>query len=170
MVDKISSAGQNVFLNPAYHPTNQAIPPAAGSLPEPLPDRAIRGGGNPVGYRLGQSKTGTGLRMGEAINEPGDNYNGGSGRVPTVSDERTSHFSTPKPRVFNPIYPEPVGTKQVIEAPNGGPKTKPGTIQLKVGDTSPTPTGAPPADTQQAPPPETDQPDQPPAQDPPESH
>jgi hypothetical protein len=168
MVDKISSAGKNVFLNPVYHPTNQATP-AGGALPEPLPDRAIRGGGNPVGYRLGQTKTGTGLRMGEAINEPGDNYEGGSGRVPTVSDERASHFSTPKPRVFNPIYPEPVGTKQVIEAPNGGPKIKPGTIQIKVGDTQAVP---PPADTQQAPPPAEQPPetDPPPAQDPPESH
>jgi hypothetical protein len=169
MVDKISSAGQNVFLNPVYHPTNQAIPPAPGSLPEPLPDRAIRGGGNPVGYRLGQTKTGTGLRMGEAINEPGDNNDVGSARVPMVQDERTSHFSTPKPRHFNPIYPEPIGAKQVIDAPNGGPQTKPGTIQIKVGDTQTVP--PPPADTQQAPPPAEPPPDtdQPPAQDPPES-
>jgi hypothetical protein len=170
MVDKISSAGQNVFLNPVYHPTNQALPPAAGDTPSPLPDRGIRGGGTPVGYRLGQTQTGTGLRMGEASNDPGDSTYGGSARVPTVSDERSSHFSTPQPRRFNPLSPQAPGTKQTIDAPGGAPKAATfTTIQLKVGDTSPTPT--PPADTQQQPPPQDNPPesDQPPAQDPPES-
>jgi len=171
MVDKISSAGQNVFLNPVYHPSNQGLPPSPNDLPSPLPDRAIRGGGTPVGYRMGQTKTGTGLRMGEAANEPGDSPYGGTGRISTVSDERTDHFSTPRPRRFNALSPQPPGTKQVIDAP-GAPTVKASGIQIRVGDTTPAGAGAPPADTGSQPPPEAppSEGEQPPAQDPPESH
>ncbi|HJQ98002.1 MAG TPA: hypothetical protein VJ826_06775, partial [Candidatus Polarisedimenticolaceae bacterium] len=173
MVDKITSAGQNVFLNPVYHPSNQALPPAPNDLPSPLPDRAIRGGGVPVGYRLGQTKTGTGLRMGEVTNDPGDTPYGGTGRVPVVSDERTDNFTTPRPRRFNPLSPQTPGTKQVIDPPSGGPlNIKPSGIQIRVGDTSPAGAGAPPADQGSQPPQEAPPSDneQPPAQDPPESH
>jgi len=162
MVDKISSAGQNVFLNPVYHPSNQGLPHSPNDLPNPLPDRAIRGGGTPVGYRLGQTSTGTGLRMGEASNDPGDSPYGGAGRVSTVSDERTDNFSTPRPRRFNPISPQAPGAKQVIEAPGGGPAVKSG-IQIKVGDTQ---TPAPPPADSETPPAPTDGS----TQDPPESH
>lgn len=167
MVDKISSAGKNVFLNPVYHPSNVAVPVPEGSIPNPLPDRGIRGGGPSVGYRVGQTKTGTGLRMGEAINDPGDGYDPGSGRMTTVSDERTDNFTTPRPRRFNPIRPEPPGTRQTIDAPGGGPAVRtPSTIQLKVEPPVPPP---PTEESQPEPNPPSDQ-EPPPAQDPPESH
>ena len=168
MVEKIVSAGRDVFLNPVYHPSNQAVPVAAGNLPQPLPDRSIRGGGVPVGYRLGQTKTGTGLRMGEAANDPGDGYEyGGSGRVSTISDERTDKFTTPKPRRYNPLAPQPGGTKQTIETPKAGAAARqPPQIQIRV---APSQEPAPPADADA--PPETPpaEQEQAPPQDPPES-
>ena len=161
MVDKIVRAGQNVFLNPVYHPSNQAVPVDPNSIPQPLPDRTVRGGGPYAGYRLGQSTTGTGLRLGEASNDPGEGMSYGNGRVTTISDERTQKFSTPQPRRFNPLAPQPIGVKQTIEPPGGLPRQEPAQIQLKVAREDETPAAAPPPDP--APQPET------PPQDPPES-
>ena len=163
MVEKIVSAGKNVFLNPVYHPSNQALPVAPGDLPSPLPDRTIRGGGVPVGYRLGQSETGTGLRLGEAANND-DNY--GSGRATTIQSGRAKNFSTPQPRRFNALSPQPIGTKQTIDPPAGSPARTREQIQIVI---PPDPLAAPaesdsqpeqaPADPEPAPAP----------QDPPES-
>ena len=163
MVDKIVNAGKNVFLNPVYHPSNQALPVDPNSVPQPLPDRTIRGGGPYAGYRLGQSATGTGLRLGEASNDPGDNYSYGSGRVTVMSDERSSRFSTPKPRRFNPLAPQPTGVKQSIEPPRGSPVKEVEEIQVQIqpGEGN-SPAQVPPPDP--APQPETA-----PPQDPPES-
>lgn len=53
MVDKIESAGRNVFLNPTYHPANQAVGAAAGSgeaaaedVALPAPDLTVSGAGS----------------------------------------------------------------------------------------------------------------------------
>ena len=163
MVDKIVSGGKNVFLNPVYHPTNQALPVDPKSVPEPLPDRTIRGGGPYAGYRVGQSATGTGLRLGEASNDPGDNYSYGSGRVATMSaDPRADRFTTPQPRRFNPLAPQPVGVKQSIEPPRGLPPRPAEQIQIKLQTGEGDGAAVPPPDP--APQPET-----PPPQDPPES-
>lgn len=166
MVDKIVSAGKNVFLNPVYHPSNQAVPVVRTDLPSPLPQTTIRGGGGNVGYRLGQSKTGTGLRLGEALNEPGPEWHqNDSGRVTTFAKEGTERFSTPKPRHFDVLRPEAPGTRLTIDPP-GGPQVRiPQEIQFRPPEAS---EQAPPAQGDgQAPPPSGDEA---PPQDPPESH
>ena len=166
MVEKIVSAGKNVYLNPVYYPSNQALPVDPSTLPPPLPDRTIRGGGTPVGYRLGQSATGTGLRLGEASNDPGEGYEYGSGRVTVVQDERTKNFSTPQPRRFSPLAPQPIGVKQTIDSSRGAAAREPVGIQIRVGSND-IPPPQPESPPEQAPPP--DQESAPP-QDPPESH
>jgi hypothetical protein len=165
MVDKIVSAGKDVFLNPVYHPSNQALPVAPGNLPSPLPDRTIRGGGVPVGYRLGQSQTGTGLRLGEAANDAVDGGNYGSGRLSTISDGRGKNFSTPQPRRFNSLAPQPIGTKQTIEPPGGSPARTREQIQIVI----PSEPAAPPPESDSQPEQAPADPESAPAQDPPES-
>jgi hypothetical protein len=52
MVDKIESAGRNVFLNPTYHPANQAIAAAAGAPVTNAGAHPVTGEGNvPSRYR-----------------------------------------------------------------------------------------------------------------------
>jgi hypothetical protein len=54
MVDKIASAGRDVFLNPVYHPANQAVAGSGSPSGAPIPvlDTRVTGGGYPSSVRL----------------------------------------------------------------------------------------------------------------------
>jgi hypothetical protein len=79
-----------------------------------------------------------------------------------MGDEHATQFSTPKPRRFNPLAPQPIGVKQSIEPPGGLPFRQVEEIQAKLqpgeGNTSQVPPPEPPPQPETAPP-----------QDPPES-
>lgn len=70
MVDKIASSGQDVFLNPVYHPVNQAVPGTEQRVKAPIPirDLHITGGGNmsvrvPGGSGIAPGFRGTGYAL-----------------------------------------------------------------------------------------------------------
>jgi len=80
MVDKIMNAGRDVFLNPTFHPSNQAVAGAPGSgVPggqggqggpggsgQALADTAVQGGGGAGGFnRQPNAKGGAGVMLGE---------------------------------------------------------------------------------------------------------
>ena len=172
MVDRIANAGKDVYLNPVYHPSNQALQAVAPTdLPSPLPDRNARGGGF-VGYRRGQSKSGTGLMLGEATNNDGGQAAMDSGRVTTVGKERGSNFTTPVPRGYDALHPPGVGERAVIDAPRFTDvqmKIEPKTISVRPDNKLPE-QPAPETEGNDAPPADGGDPASQPPADPPDSH
>jgi len=112
MVDKIVSAGHNVFLNPVFHPANQAI---AGSPGAPTTENTVRGTGDMAGMpRRPVVKGGAGAMLGEAADAVPIPANGVAPMDQSVAHSR---------RVFNPAFPaQPGGPPQVILPPTA-PKT-----------------------------------------------
>ena len=131
MVDKIVSAGQDVFLNPAFHPANQAVPGSSNAASAPrstgsiIADTAIRGGGGSVGLvRQGGANT-AGVMLGEAADQLNPNGGTGNGSQPVTPNRRAARFNTPERRGFDPGRPVPPGAPAVIMPPTeqaGAPK------------------------------------------------
>lgn len=174
MVDSIVSAGRNVFVNPTYHPVNQAVEgqnvASSGAPPVPVQDlRSIGGGGN-VGF---QRYPGRGAADGTALGEPtigtpSDQYKKVNG-VTTVLDGAgrgvLSHVTLPQVNAAMPIPPTGQG---VVTLPQQPPPTRGRPLMLKPFAAGTVPAPPPASDgSSQAPPP--DPPADPPA-DPPSSN
>jgi hypothetical protein len=130
MVDKIESAGRDVFLNPVFHPSNQAIAAGAGG---PVTDNSIHGTGEPNGLVRRPSKGTAGVMLGETADVLPVAAAGGQTVEQPIANSR---------RVFNPAMPSGPGAgPQVIMPP--GKVMQP--IQLAVIPSHPEPPPAPPA-------------------------
>ena len=152
MVDKIVNAGQDVFLNPVFHPSNQALPGVPGST---VADTGVRGMSAPVGYKPQPDGKGhAGMMLGEAA----DAIPAGSVGGPKIDDAVVN-----RPRRFNPAFPPtPGGPPQVI-MPNGPQVRPPVQFQAKtqsVAETPPPPPPPPPPDDPQSDPDPEKSPDQ----------
>jgi hypothetical protein len=125
MVDKIVSAGKDVFLNPTFHPANQAV---AGSPSGPNPasrnpgavvaatGSGIRGGGGgSVGFVPQNGVAGAaGVRLGEASDLVPQQLNGGGNGLEGSVAARN--------RRFDPAHPVTPGSgPQIIGAPTARP-------------------------------------------------
>ena len=139
MVNKIVSAGQDVFRNPIYYPANQAIagtaagggatsygatqsPFASGRVQKPAPGQA-------------------GMRLGEAADGYQQNDNYGSG-VSTVRQNPHDDMSIAARPHLDPMRPLPPGGVATIDPPNGHVPT--GRAQMMSPRTSPPPPPPPP--------------------------
>jgi hypothetical protein len=117
MVDKIVSAGQDVFLNPALHPANQAVAGSAytggagaSSAGGVVADTTVRASGGSVGFvRQPNAKGGAGVMLGEAADA-----------LPTAQvDPNAMQTIGSQRRVYKPGFPAaPGGLPQVIIPPS----------------------------------------------------
>jgi hypothetical protein len=146
MVDKIMNAGRDVFLNPTFHPSNQAVAgtPGSGGGPgspggpggQALADTAIQGGGGPGGFtRQPNAKGAAGVMLGEVADT-----------VPAArADANVEQPITAKRRAYNPAFPSvPGGMPQVITPPSA-PKV-PSRMTLSAPPSTPPPPVTPPAE------------------------
>ncbi len=110
MVDKIVNAGRDVFLNPTFHPSNQAVAGAANAG-GPGADNSIRGTGAPVGFApQANTKGGAGVMLGEAADALPQEAQPNLGMPQTDVSRR---------RIFNPAMPSQPGSEpQVILPPS----------------------------------------------------
>jgi hypothetical protein len=149
MVDKIESAGRDVFLNPVFHPANQAI---AGGPAGAVTDNSIRGTGAPNGMVRHPSPGKAGAMLGETADAlPA----GGQPVEQPVANSR---------RVFNPAMPPQPGMGPQVIMPAG--KVMP-PINFAVAPTKPEPPPPPPPAT---PEPQEQPPSDPDPENPPESN
>jgi hypothetical protein len=146
MVDKIVSAGKDVFLNPSFYPSNQAIAGVSGGTVAGAPgtgsavaDNTIRGGGAPVGFVHQQGAKGAaGVMLGEVADTLPSEVRADSGVAQSMPVRR---------RVYNPAYsPGPGEPPQVIMPPSA-PR---GPVRLALGSG-----GVPGSQTPPAPPPQS---------------
>lgn len=195
MVDKIVSAGQDVFVNPVYHPANQGVAGAGGgaaSAPRStgsiIADTMIRGGGPPAGLVRQASPGRAGVLLGEAADQLPPDANVGSGLKQVGTNPRAARFGTPNRPTYDPIRPLPPGATASLPPPNSQVRTPPPQISFRPEEIPNSP-GAPPGANRgpQQPPPPADgsgaenqgdsgsqddgsNGDDPPAQDPPQNN
>ncbi len=132
MVDKIVNAGRDVFLNPSFHPSNQAIGGVPGGA---VADNTIRGTGDPSGFVRRPGKGTAGVMLGEAADAVPIPAAGGQLTEPTpVASSR---------RVFNPAVPSAPGALPQVIMPPGRVMTP---VQLVPLPSRPEP--PPPADNE----------------------
>jgi len=130
MVDKIESAGRDVFLNPGFHPSNQAIAEGSSSA---VTDNGMRGIGEPNGLVRRPSKGTAGVMLGEAADAvPLAAVAGQPIEQPVVSSRR----------IFNPAMPSGPGAAPQVIMPSG--KVMP-PVQMTVVPTHAEPPPPPPA-------------------------
>jgi hypothetical protein len=151
MVDKIVSAGRDVFLNPVFHPANQAIAGAPGNA---VTDNSIRGTGEPAGPGHRSAQKGTqGAMLGEATDA--------AVPIPAGFGQIEQQVVANSRRAFNPAFPPTPGSPpQVITLP-GRPQAP---VQMMVVPTSPP--QQPPAQPPPVTPPNNDTQDSAPSGDP----
>jgi len=109
MVDKIASAGQDVFRNPTYYPSNQAI---AGVATNGTPAFGVSGDGRTRQAVPGQA----GMRFGEASDGYAQNDNYGSAATTMRQNPHDDMGSAGRPHL-DPLRPLPLGGVAVIEPP-----------------------------------------------------
>jgi hypothetical protein len=159
MVDKIVNAGKDVFLNPGFYPSNQAIASSAGRGVGDTTVRGIQGSAGLVPQPDGKGHAG--VMLGEAA----DNVSG-AGSMGALTNDTMANSR----RRFNPAFQQPPGGSPQIIMP-------PSLAQPSHTPVSLTVVGAPRAAQQQIPatppPPAPPQipinnptPDNPPAEDP----
>jgi hypothetical protein len=138
MVDKIVNSGQDVFLNPAIHPANQAV---AGSG---APDNTVRGGNTAVASGVQPVKNGgAGMILGETADVQPQLTRGN----PDMAQADVNKLR----RVFNPAFPQPPGSSpEVIVSPQ---MKQPGRMTM-VTPKAVTPQPTPPPEPEPTPPPE----------------
>jgi hypothetical protein len=146
MVDKIVSAGHDVFLNPVFHPSNQAIAGAAGGQVTETTMRA----GEPAGFARRPGAKGTaGAMLGEAADAVPIPASGVPSMDQSVANSR---------KVFNPAFQARSGNTPQVIMPPGAPK---GPVAFGMNPLRPPEQPAP-----TTPPANTEQTDNPPAGDP----
>jgi hypothetical protein len=148
MVDKIVSAGKDVFLNPVFHPSNQAIAGGSGAVA----DNGVHGTES-GGFRRGPVVKGT---AGVNLGEPTDAV-----PIPASGGQPVDNQVINSRRVFNPAMPVPAGSPPQVIMPPGAPR-KP--VQLAMNPNPPQPPQAAPPPP--ATPPNNDTQDNAPAGDP----
>ncbi len=152
MVDKIVSAGQDVFLNPVFHPSNQAIAGGSGGAGS---ENASRGaapintsGGRPV----------PNPRQGAMLGEAADPV-----PAPSMAGQQVDRTVATTRRVFNPAFPAPQGGQPQVIMPPGMAKAPVVRAFAPIGSAEP-PTPPPsvtPDEQPQSDPPAEDPPDSP---------
>jgi len=152
MVDKIESAGRDVFLNPVFHPSNQAIAGEAGAA---VTDNAMRGIGEPNGLARHPSKGKAGVMLGEAADALPLAAVGGQPIEQPVANSR---------RIFNPSMPTAPGAGPQVIMPPG--KVMP-PLQVAVVPTRPETPPPPPANPEPQDNPPVGDPD---SENPPDTH
>jgi len=151
MVGKIVSAGQDVFVNRVYYPSNQALPAAPGA------QAASNGGGSVIGgapVGLVRQPVGpgrNGVRLGEAADGTPPVANMGSGGA-SVSGNKHDDFSTAERPRFDPLRPLPPGGVATIDPP-GMPAQLKRAQQMSPRPVEPAANPAPPANSGQSSPP-----------------
>jgi hypothetical protein len=112
MVDKIENAGRDVFLNPVFHPANQAIAGGSGGA---VADNSIRGTADSGGLaHRAVGKGDVGAALGEVAEAP---------PIASVSGLPVEQSIVNSRRVFNPAFTSAPGSlPQVINRP-GKPRT-----------------------------------------------
>ena len=137
MVNKIVSAGQDVFRNPIYYPANQAIAGAA-------PGGATSYGATQSPFASGRVQKPApgqaGMRLGEAADGYQQNDNYGSG-VSTVRQNPHDDMSIAARPHLDPMRPLPPGGVATIDPPNGHVPT--GRAQMMSPRNTPPPAQAP---------------------------
>ena len=132
MVDKIVNAGRDVFLNPSFQPSNQAIAGVAGGA---VADNSIRGTGDPASpTRRPVGKGPAGAMLGEAADVLPVAAIGGQPIELPVSASR---------RIFNPAFPTSPGSAPQVIMPPGKFRAP---VQISITPTRPpdTPVAPPP--------------------------
>ena len=126
MVDKIVSAGRDVFLNPGFHPSNQAIAGGSGARHS---DTTVRGAGDAVGYNPRPDDKGhAGVMLGEAADQlPGGSVGGPP--MGALTNETTANSR----RRVNPAYQAPPGGPPQIIMPPSLPTRGPVQLSLVGG-------------------------------------
>lgn len=154
MVDKIVSAGRDVFLNPVFHPSNQAIAGAAGSV---VADTSVRGAGDPAGFvHRPNSKAGAGTMLGEAADQaPATSISGQPIEMPMALSRK----------VYNPAFPPAPGSPPQVIMPPSKTRTPAQLTMLPTRPPDP-PVSPPPAAAE---PPETQPAGDPAPEDPPDT-
>lgn len=140
MIGKIVSAGQDVFRNPIYYPSNQAIAGVATNGAPAFASTGPMAGGRPRQAVPGQA----GMRLGEAADgyQPSDNY--GSGISSTRQNPHDDMAIAARPRL-DPLRPLPLGGVATIDPPNAhGPVGK-NAPRISPRNTPPPPANPPPA-------------------------
>ena len=161
MVDKIADAGNTVFLNPAYHPANQAVE-GSHFNPVPVQDLTSRNSGGDIGYRVRQGAGGTdGNELGEpTIGSGGANYSKSASGVPVVSVSHSrgliSHVAKPSIDMSGPTPQVGQATIQPTAMSN---RAKP--MILKPREQQAAPPADAPGDTAPPPPPAAESDDSP---------
>jgi len=145
MVDKIVSAGKDVFLNPVFHPSNQAI----GGGSSAVADNGIHGTEN-GGFRRGPVVKGT---AGANLGEPTDAL-----PIPASGGQPADNQVVNSRRLFNPAMPVPAGSAPQVIMPPGAPRAP---VQFAKN-----PTAAPPPPAAPTPPANNDTQENAPAGDP----
>lgn len=116
MVGKIVNAGQDVFVNRVYYPSNQALPAVAGSQVASAATGSVIGG-PPVGLVRQPVGAGrNGVRLGEASDGAPPVANIGSGGA-SVAGNKHDDFSTAERPRFDPLRPQPPGTVATLDPP-----------------------------------------------------
>jgi hypothetical protein len=152
MVDKIVNAGQDVFLNPVFHPANQAIGGVPGTA---IADTTVRGNAGSVGFKPQPDGKGhAGVMLGEAADAIPAGSVGGPQMDNTVAASR---------KRFNPAFPPAPGGQPQVIMPNNMQVRPPTSFQMNPA-VKPAPEPTPPA-----PQPQENPPSDPPAEDPPDN-
>ncbi|HEX4825230.1 MAG TPA: hypothetical protein VFV19_13060 [Candidatus Polarisedimenticolaceae bacterium] len=144
MVNKIVSAGQDVFRNPTYYPANQAIAGGGSGAPSSSATQSPFASGR-VQKQLAPGQAG--MRLGEAADGYPTNDNYGTGISSVRSNPHDDMSIVARPHL-DPMRPLPPGGVATIDPPSGhGP----------VGKNAPqmSPRTTPPPAQQNAPPPPT---------------
>jgi hypothetical protein len=150
MVDKIVSAGQDVFLNPGFHPSNQAI--AAGANVATA-DTSQHGIGESVPFHPRGLNGEKGTNLGETADHAPPTTVGGQPIDMPVAQAR---------RIFNPAYPPPPGAAPQVIMPPGNKFRAPVQMQMLGAKPPETPSAPPPVEVQETAPANDPAPEDPP--------
>ena len=168
MVDKIADAGKDVFLNPAYHPVNQAVE-GSHLTPVPIEQNNVHDRGATVGYRPQPGAGNSGMSLGEPTIGSDSKYSKSTSGPPSQIVPNTHglisrvgrpavDLSQPVPPTGQAVIPPPDGTTNTHgrmllkpRAPQGAPP-----VGSPAESTPPADNSAPPATPPPPPPPPAD--------------
>lgn len=120
MVNRIVASGQDVFRNPVYFPSNQALPAAPGNATPVARSQGVSTNDGsttqfpaPVGLSRQNAGPGrTGARLGEAA----DGFSGGFGTAQLNRNPKDDMATAERPRL-DPLRQLPVGSLATIDPP-----------------------------------------------------
>ena len=119
MVDRIVSSGQDVYLNPTFHPSNQAVAGGATAARDgssrggasSLTDNVIHGTAASVGYApQPNGRGGAGMMLGESADQIPQSTHG---------DPNAMNTDVSRRRIYNPAMPQQPGSMPQVIMPPG---------------------------------------------------